>query len=34
MRVPVSKDQLLDELHETQQALEKLRVQLTHVKRD
>jgi len=34
MRVPVSKDQLLDELHETQQALEKLRVQLNHVKSD
>jgi len=34
MRTPVSKDQLLDELHETQQALEKLRVQLNHVKSD
>ncbi len=34
MRMPVSKDQLLDELHETQQALEKLRVQLDHVKRN
>ena len=34
MRVPPTRDQLMDELHETQQALEKLRFQLSKAKPD